>query len=47
MAAPTKILARIDPPPLDDAELSDDLQRWLANLVDTLNQIISDIEPLL
>jgi len=42
-----KVLPRIDPPPLEDAELSDDLKRWLANLVDTLNQLISDIEPLL
>jgi hypothetical protein len=40
-------LGRIDTPPLDNADIPDELKLWLTNLVDTLNETIRNIELLL
>ena len=37
-------LTRVDIPPIDYQEFSPEMQLWLSNLVDTLNQMMTDIE---
>ena len=47
MAIKPGTLPRIDTPPVDYDKLSNEMERWLTDIADTLNQAMTQIETLL